>query len=325
MFGNNGPMKNILLFVHVPKTGGTSFRKSLESQGQAKLLCNYGRAPDSSPELLRNLNDDGTIRDESIFDPDRLNVICGHVPFRKYARCVELRNVLAILRNPVERVVSEYQHTVRHYDKAAKFAEFLAMPGQINKQSRMLDGMDPTGGSLIGLTSHYDCFLKLVKKRFAISIETSALNRASNIEHAKRLTIPVDDINRAYELNHKDLALFFAVLPQFRKDLEEIGARTSPAQDAQFTCRLDGDRRVVGWVSREAADCIFVEMSVNGQRRAIVSLDQHRPDVVALGLSAHPWCGFSYPLALLGVGPGDEVEVRVHGNLGSSKTLALPA
>lgn len=325
MFTNDEPMKNILLFVHVPKTAGTSFRKSLESQGQAKMLYDYGEHPESSPALLENLHEDGSIKDESIFDPDKLNVICGHVRFQKYARCVEPQNVLSILRNPVERVVSEYQHLVRHAGMATTFADFIAMPKQINKQYRMLDGTDTSGGGLFGLTSHYDCFLELVKKRFNISVETSVLNQAPDSDHAERFAIPIDEINRAYELNRKDLKLFFAVVSKFRKDLRGIGVRTSPAKDAQFSCRLDADRRVVGWVSREAGDCLFVEMSVNGQHRAVMSLDQKRQDVLAQGLSADPLCGFSYPLALLGVRPGDEVEVRVLGAPRCSKTLKLPA
>jgi hypothetical protein len=323
MFTNDEPMKNILLFVHVPKTAGTSFRKSLESQGQAKMLYDYGEHPESSPALLENLHEDGSIKDESIFDPDKLNVICGHVRFQKYARCIEPQNVLSILRNPVERVVSEYQHLVRHAGMATTFADFIAMPKQINKQYRMLDGTDTSGGGLFGLTSHYDCFLELVKKRFNISVETSVLNQAPDSDHAERFTIPVDEINRAYELNRKDLALFFSVAKQFRKSLQAAGVSVVPDKEAQCNCRLDRDRKIVGWVAREDAECIFVELNVNGQRRVIVSLDQKRPDVVQQGLSKNPMCGFSYPLAMLGARPGDDVGMRVAGAPHCSRTLRV--
>jgi hypothetical protein len=325
MFMNDEPMKNILLFVHVPKTAGTSFRKSLESQSKAKMLYDYGQHPESSPALLENLHEDGSIKDESIFDTDRLNVICGHVRYQKYVRCAAPEQVMSILRNPVERVVSEYQHLVRHAGMAMSFDEFVATPRQINKQFRMLEGTDIAGGGLFGLTSHYDCFLELVNRRFGLTLVASTLNKAPESDHEERFSIPVEAINRAFELNRKDLALFFGVAKQFRKALQAVGIATAPPKDAQCNCRLDRDRKVVGWVAREDAECIFVELRVNGQHRVIVSLDQERPDVMKQGLSNNPLCGFSYPLTLLGAGPGDEVAMRVAGAPHCSKTLTVPA
>lgn len=322
---NAKEMKRILLFVHVPKTAGTSLRKALESQAQVKMLYDYGDSPETSNALMENLGDDGTIRDDSIFDGDRLNVICGHVRYQKYVRCTAPEQVLSILRNPVERVVSEYQHLVRHAGLAMSFDEFIATPRQINKQFRMLDGTDVASGGLFGLTSHYDCFLELVNRRFGLNIVASTLNKAPDSDHEERFNIPVEAINRAFELNRRDLALFFSVAKQFRKALKDAGIAAAPHKDAQYNCRLDKDRRVVGWVAREASECIFVELSVNGQHRVIISLDQERPDVVRQELSNNSLCGFSYPLTLLGAGPGDEIAMRVAGAPQCNKTLTVPA
>lgn len=323
MFTNDELMKNILLFVHVPKTAGTSFRKSLESQGQAKMLYDYGQHPESSPALLENLSEDGSIHDDSIFDAERLNVICGHFAYRKYGRCAHSGRVISILRNPVERIVSEYQHLVRLAGLAVPFSEFIISPIQIDKQFRMLREMDLSVGGVFGVTSHYDCFLRLVRRRFDLDLVAGMLNRAPLSDHQNRLNIPVDDINKAFQLNRKDLAFFFSIVERFRNDLEQVGIAAAPMKDARFYCRLDKEQRVVGWVTRTGDECVFVELSVNGQRRAIVGLDQERPDVVGEGLSKNPLCGFSYPLSLLGARSGDKVEVRILGASDCGKTLTV--
>ena len=127
-------MKRVYLFVHIPKTAGTSFRKGLQKNEMVRMLYYYGRDnPESTPELLAA--DRPKLNAESeVFDPEKVNVICGHVNYRRYAHCVAPDAVFSIVRNPIERVVSEFQHLKRHANFPGDFAAFSASAAQQNKQ-----------------------------------------------------------------------------------------------------------------------------------------------------------------------------------------------
>ena len=309
-------------FVHIPKTAGTSFRYALGQNPAVRMLFDYGKTnPESSPELIA-LAPEHVAPELEIFHADKLNVICGHVAYRKYRHCVAPERVLSIVRNPVERVISEYQHLRRHRGLVADFAAFCATPRQQNKQWRMLRGLRPRGGGLVGLTSHYAPFLEAASRRLGFEVKSMAVNEAPASDAAERVTLAAGEIDAAYRQNARDLEAFFEHGRAFAGRLRDAGYRTIPSPDAQWSCRIDAEGRVVGWLARGAMDCYFVVIAVNGEARAIVALDQERRDVQERGLTQHPVCGFAYPLALVGARSGDEVGVGVLETPAFTKVLS---
>lgn len=316
-------MKKINFVVHIPKTAGTSLRYVLQKNKSVRMLYDYGNeSPESTPELV-GVTPAQLAPESEIFDADKFNFICGHIPYGKYAHCAPPGTVVSIVRNPIERVVSEYQHIKRHEGYTCGFAEFSSEPFQQNKQWRMLRGLDHKSGALIGLTSHYKYFVEMFSDRLGLPMEPIVVNRAPDSDAESRVNIPPGEIKSAYLHNKQDVDFFFEKVRIFSELVKGTGYNTLPTEDTNWNCLLTGRKKIVGWVSCAATDCYFVEIHVNGERRAVIALDQNRDDIYGMGLSENPVCGFSYPLALLGAEKGDKVSVGVLGAPEFTRTLHI--
>ncbi|OGS99281.1 MAG: hypothetical protein A3F73_06570 [Gallionellales bacterium RIFCSPLOWO2_12_FULL_59_22] len=316
-------MKKINFVVHIPKTAGTSFRSVLQKHKSVRMLYDYGKeSPESTPGLV-GVTPTELAPESEIFDADKFNFICGHVPYEKYLRCVPPDAVVSIVRNPVERVVSEYQHLRRHEGCHRSFADFSSDPLQQNKQWKMLRGLDRKTGALIGLTSHYKYFVEAFVDRLGLPIEPVAKNKAPDSDAESRANIPPGEIKSAFLNNKRDMDFFFEQVRIFSELVKDAGYNTVPTEDTNWNCLLAGRKKIVGWISCAATDCYFVTIGVNGERRAVISLDQNRDDIYDMGLSDNPLCGFSYPLALIGAEKGDRVTVGVFGAPEFARTLNI--
>lgn len=316
-------MKKINFIVHIPKTAGTSFRCALQKNGSVHMLYDYGKEFHESTPVLAGINPKELTPESDIFDTGKFNFICGHVLYDKYAHCVPPDAVFSIVRNPVERIVSEYQHVKRHGGYARSFADFSSSLVQQNKQWKMLGRLEQKLGALIGLTSHYKYFVEVFSNKLGLPMESITANRAPDADAESRINIPPGEIKSAYLYNKQDMDFFFEKVRIFSGLVRGAGYNTIPAEDTNWNCLIAGRKRIVGWISRAATDCYFVAISVNGERRAVVSLDQNRDDIYSLGLSEDSVCGFSYPLALLGAEKGDKVSVGVFGAPEFTKTLHI--
>jgi Sulfotransferase family len=316
-------MSKNYFFVHIPKTAGTSFRKALQRNELVHFLYDYGKKnPESSPQLVE-LEPEQLTPESQLFLPDKYNFICGHVGYCKYAHCVSPESVLSIVRNPVERVVSEYQHLKRHAGFNVSFHEFISSLNEQNKQLRALKGLQPECGALIGLTSHYSYFVEAFSSRSGLPMESIAVNRAPVSDVEDRFNISPDEIRSAFIYNKKDVNFFFRCVRAFAELVQGLGYNTVPTNNTNWNCRIDEGRRIVGWVSRREKDCYFIVIKVNDEKRVVISLDQNRKDILGKGLTENPVCGFSYPLALLGVESGDEISVGILGVPGFEKILKM--
>jgi hypothetical protein len=127
-------------FVHIPKTGGTSFRHMLYElfppehvlANEADIHANGGRY--INVEQLQRVA------------PERLatcRLLVGHLPLAAAARLGTAPQILVLLRDPIARAVSNLRHSqrVKHIDLSLK--DVLDVPGELTKaatnpQTRML-------------------------------------------------------------------------------------------------------------------------------------------------------------------------------------------
>ena len=165
---------------------------------------------------------------------NKANILCGHLHYQRYAHCVDEENVISIVRNPMERIVSEYQHMKRVNGLACSFEEFFARARQRNRQSQLLQGLKHEGRALVGLTSHYKYFVELFSKRYGLHMDEISINNAPASDAKDRLNISPAAINAAYKLNKMELDSFFQLAHHFAESVKKAGYKTVPDQGTKL-------------------------------------------------------------------------------------------
>ncbi|HXH34433.1 MAG TPA: hypothetical protein VNJ54_08490 [Plantibacter sp.] len=122
----------MLVFAHIPKTAGTTLTGVIEREyGVAACVHvkNWHDHRDESLEAIRGAAANPFTR-----------AVLGHLPFAARPAFPPTTRWLTVLRDPVERALSDYFYGKRV--GAVPLAEYLARTN--NLQTRMLSGIDPT-------------------------------------------------------------------------------------------------------------------------------------------------------------------------------------
>ena len=93
------------LFMHIPKTAGTTFRSIVDEQyGFQNVLTYYNQ---NSTQLLDNL--DATLQ----LSPPDYRALIGHFQYGVHAALTRPSKYVTFLRDPVERAASSYHENVK--------------------------------------------------------------------------------------------------------------------------------------------------------------------------------------------------------------------
>jgi hypothetical protein len=176
------PEGDLLVFLHLPKTGGSTVVRILEREyGRDAVLGLY-----DAVDLAGGLTED---------DLAGARVIVGHFPFGVVARLPRPATYMTFLRDPVERVVSHYRFARRHPDhylhelaSTQGLADYVRACGEAepnNDQTRLLAGDGSSSGdggsspellaraklnlerhAAVGLTEAFDASLVVMRRIF---------------------------------------------------------------------------------------------------------------------------------------------------------------
>ena len=129
-----------IIFLHLPKTAGTSLRLTIQKNYRARdLYFVYSRHPQFH-----------SIEEFRAFAPEdfrKYRIIMGHFPFNKRLLPFEDRRFVTIVREPVQRCISYYRHVMGRDEwqgREVDLPEYLRTSGDIqlqNHQVRLLSGM----------------------------------------------------------------------------------------------------------------------------------------------------------------------------------------
>lgn len=213
-------MQDIVISVHIPKTGGTSFRQILEDTYRGGILEDYDWL--TRPKALAGPTLDGS-DDEIRAALKGVKCIHGHFAAQKYARLQEIEGIRPIfitwLRDPVERAVSAYYflranpsdqriEDMPPWEQSAKTMdadEFLTKTNYgANRQAAQLRNVPIESFDFIGCTEAYDASIEVFTHLF----------RAGRAPR----TIPVERKNPGRKGDRYDLK------PAVRKALVEMNA-----------------------------------------------------------------------------------------------------
>lgn len=208
--GTNGVEKRLIAFVHIPKTAGTSFRVAANHYfGKEKVLNDYGLNVLETSQLVRDTIYNGNPADfvEAV-GYGEFRFLSGHFSIKKYYNLLGRQAMwCAFLRDPVQRVISEFQHFVRLYDYKGTVEEFCVNDAHRNKQSSHLESINLGELDFIGITEEYAESIELFNRKTGFDFRCVAANMARNTPISRH---EVDDVTKALieENNQLDRELY---------------------------------------------------------------------------------------------------------------------
>ena len=207
-----GP-ERLIVSLHIPKTGGTSFSDVLERAYPGQVAFFY----QANNRLTHaKLKDHARLRDPDVLreiEEDGIRVIHGHAPAGWFLRNIaDQGRFWTWLRDPAERVISAYYYLVQRGQRmpdqpgAAKVVgrtleDYARVEKNQNIQSRVLAGMDLSQMGFVGVTERFDESLAM------LGLTQHQLPKPRNRNRKKP---EVDPELRALiaELNAADVALY---------------------------------------------------------------------------------------------------------------------
>lgn len=210
------------LFLHIPKTAGTSFRLAVERAfGSERVAYDYSpkawETSDAVREHYYTKKDLEALRAKLM--SKRVVLLAGHFDFRRYSSILPPSRVVTFLRDPVARVVAEYHHFRRHNGFEGALLEFASQARNRNLQCSILRGVPLEDAEFVGITEHYEESLARLRERLGWDLEPIVTN--VNPERTEIVAgdypLSKDEASALREWNKNDLELFDAAVRMFRK------------------------------------------------------------------------------------------------------------
>jgi len=241
----------MLYYIHIPKTAGTSVIRIFENQIYGLRFKRINPKRDVHPKkFLKNAPD--YIKGLSEKEVSKIHLIAGHLNYGIHKVIGNPFAYLVILRNPVDRVISEYFYMKQmgFFHQGIIEKEDLSMDDYLyhqdtyylnNLQTRMISGTSYERGDKLQ-ESDYQVALKNMHEMLAVGIseklpETLALfylklnwSRVPIIEHVNKNPLRPDkkvlqkeSIERIIEREHYDMRLYSEAEKIFQASLNNLG------------------------------------------------------------------------------------------------------
>lgn len=213
------------LFVHIPKTAGTSFRIAVARLFPDRVFHDYGKGSNHTWERVRELvheKDDLEAFGAALSDSN-VAMLGGHVNYSRYAALFPSDKVMTFVRDPVARVVSNYGHSMRNQAFDGTLMEFASSPRNRNLQSRLLKGVDLAELGFLGITERYVDSLRVLRHTVGWEVEPLAMNRNRDKGQKSAPVLSDEDERAVRELNLADHRLYREACRVFDERLRAAG------------------------------------------------------------------------------------------------------
>ncbi|MBV9993338.1 MAG: sulfotransferase family 2 domain-containing protein [Alphaproteobacteria bacterium] len=297
-------MRRDVVFVHIPKTAGSSLRAMLERAARDHtVLRDYGKAKETTPELYDLVHAKGDVAAfRETFGRKKGILLSGHFPARRYWDFFNAESFVTFLRDPVDRVVSEYNHFVNHHGWTRGFEAFVTAPQYRNAMTRHLAGVDLESFGYIGLMESFESDLPRLCAYLGAELPLQRRNRGDYSE----LPLPDGHRETIAALNADDAALYERVRAMPR------GPRAPEADGYIGRVALTGGGIAKGYLCHRQREFIVeMEILADGRVAGCVKAERFNRAAKARGLSRSGMCGFWIDLG--DYAPAEEYRFRARG------------
>jgi len=229
----------IIISVHIPKTGGTTFVEALRKCAEEVLYLDYGEEAGAPTALFRHGKPLSTPPEPIISDLDLLagrSVIHGHFPAKKYRTRFPNAVYATWLRDPVERVVSNYLYWQRshipgdrRWEQVTTQKMSLEQYAQLNfsrdLQRAFIFPLSIEEFDFIGITEEYDRSLELFRRLFCpeTQFDTTVHKFGNPDRQGKFYDLDPQLRKRILQLNERDACTYVDGVRRFRQLCTEVG------------------------------------------------------------------------------------------------------
>ncbi len=126
-------MKDLLVFIHVKKTGGISLQRLLSDQFGDKFFGGHTHS------ALKHASANPIEKSQLSKLPSGA-CICKHWTYDDFSSIHNRAKFITIVRDPVSRIISHYNFYLQHHPKGQSFVKYIRDPKNINVYSRFLPG-----------------------------------------------------------------------------------------------------------------------------------------------------------------------------------------
>jgi hypothetical protein len=222
--------EGVFLFVHIPKTAGTSFRLAVEEVFPNRVLYDYGiDSARTSAEVRTLVHGEADLpRLAALLTERDIALLTGHVDYLRYAEIFPPKRVLTFVREPIARIVSEWQHVTRHYGFKGSLLQFAEKPRLRNVQTRMLRRARLRQLAFVGITERYTESLELLAERVGWRLR----ELKTNIKPESTIAVSEEELAQLRSWNAQDLRLYAKAQHRFERALrarERSGSGDSEA------------------------------------------------------------------------------------------------
>lgn len=215
-------------------------------------------------------------------------------------------NTLTFLREPLQRIASEYAHFVRNMDYKGSFKEFYSDPAMRNRQRRALNGVNVEAIGFIGLTERYSESLEVLNDRFSTQIPEREDNRGkARLEDQHKLD--KEDVAELKRLNKRDIELYQYASALFDSRYTMFKSNQPWAHACLVEANAEGVSGWAWWADEQDAP-LEVELWVNDELTSTVRAAELRQELCHLLPPRGGYVGFHVPLKL---SPLDTVQCRI--------------